>query len=107
MNVKYHFSDADVEACTFALTKLFLLHDDDVPQKQQLINEELATSAGVKLIAHRNLTANELRVLCCCIGICDLICKGEFEVSDDVRLECENYTASLDNLNKKLCSQIC
>jgi hypothetical protein len=27
-------------------------------------------------------------------------------VSNDVRLECENYASSLDNLYKNLCSQI-
>lgn len=108
-NVKYSFSDSDIETCLFALSKLSLLHEDvDISDAQIDINEQCAISISNKLIAHdfESILPNELRVLCCCITLCDCICHGEFPASKEDYQECTKFMFSLNKLNNSLCSQI-
>lgn len=106
-HVTYTFTEADIEACLFALTKLYLLHDDDeITDAQIQINEQCALSAAEKLACGNQLTANELRVLCCCITCCNLVCQKVFSADDTTYKECMKYFFSLNKLDNELSSQI-
>ncbi len=105
-HVTYNFSNSDIDACLFSLSHLDVLHDDEISDAQVSINEHCAISAGKKLIAHEHLSANELRVLCCCITCCHLICTGEMSVDSDIKKECMQYVFTLNKLDSELCSQI-
>ena len=105
--IDYSFSSSDIDACIFALTQVDLLHDDQVPEVQRNINIQCATSAASKLIHNDvNLTANELRVLCCCITYCNLICNGSISIDPDTYKQCMKYVFSLNKLDNELSSQI-
>lgn len=106
-HVSYTFTDADISTCLFALSQLHLLHnDDDISDIQIAINEQCAASAINKLNASEQLSANELRVLCCCITYCHLICQGEIKVDNETYQKCMQYVFSLNKLDEELSSQI-
>lgn len=104
--ISYSFNKDDIPACLFALTQLDLLHDDEISDIQVTINEQCAVSASNKLASSQQLTPNEIRVLCCCISLCNAICQGDFQADEDTRKECMRYMFSLNKLDKELCSQI-
>lgn len=106
-HITYSFTDSDVQTCLFALTQLHLLHDDsDISDAQIAINESCALSASKKLSTEEQLTANELRVLCCCITCCNLVCQGIISTDSQTYNECMKYVFSLNKLDQNLSSQI-
>ena len=107
-HVDYSFTESDIDACIFALTQLHLLHaNEDISDVQIEINETCALSAGEKLLTRdEHLTANETRILCCCITYCHLICQRQIATDEDTYSECMKYVFSLNKLDQELCSQV-
>lgn len=106
-HLKYTFTDSDFDPCIFSLTILPLLNEQ-TSDIQASINEKCATSVYKKLLEKRveDISPNELRVLCCCITYCHLICKKEVDADKKIFDECIKYTFSFNKLNSRLCSQI-
>lgn len=107
-HIAYTLTSSDLEACLLALTKLDLLHDDtgDVPEEQILINKACALSASAKLSSGKQLNANEMRVLCCCISFCTLVCQRGILTDTATYNECMKYFFTFLKLDKELASQI-
>lgn len=107
-HIDYSFTDSDIQTCLFALTQLHLLHTDEVTDEQIFINEQCALSVSAKLSSRsiETITPNELRVLCCCITLCSLICQGTISVDNETYKACTNYIFSLNKLDNELCSQL-
>ena len=105
-HMTYSFTDSDIATCLFALSQLHLLHDDEISEVQTKINEQCATSAISKLSSREQLSPNELRVLCCCITCCNLVCQGAIPTDNDTHEKCMQYVFSLNKLDNELCSQI-
>lgn len=109
-HIDYSFTDSDILACIFSLTQLHLLHDDDddISDAQIAINEQCAVSAGDKLASGNvdRLTPNELRILCCCITYCNMVCQGEISTDSETYKECMKYVFTLNKLDNNLSSQI-
>ena len=106
--ISYTLTSSDLEACLLALTKLDLVHDDtgDVPEEQILINKSCALSASAKLSAGKQLDANEMRVLCCCISFCTLVCERAISVDAATYNECMRYFFTFLKLDRELASQV-
>lgn len=107
-HIDYTFTESDVKTCIFSLSLLPLIHEttDDISDIQIDINEQNALSAKEKLINSKQLTANELRVLCCCIDMGDMICHGDIDVEPKIRKECMQYMFSFNKLDIELVSQV-
>ena len=106
-HVEYQFSESDIDTCLFALAHLHLLDNGEISDVQMAINEQCAISAAEKLTRRdEHLTNNEIRVLCCCITCCNLICQGIISADTETHKECMKYMFSLNKLDKNLSSQI-
>ena len=107
--IQYNFDDSDIETCLFALTKLPLLHkDSEISELQIATNEQCCISVSKKLSNRHieKITANELRVLCCCITFCNLICQGTISTDFETYQSCAKHKSILDKLDNELSSQI-
>lgn len=107
-HISYSFTDSDIETCLFALTQLNLLLDDDISEAHVSINEQCANSAYEKLVLRNveQITPNEMRVVCCCITYCNLICQGVISVDPETYKECMKHVFSLNKLDQSLASQM-
>ncbi len=111
--IKYNFNSSDIETCLFALSKFPLVDEessksDTISDVQLDINETCALSAIEKFsnLKIDQITANELRITCACIILCNGICKKESQASEQDYLDCMKYMFSLNKLANELCSQI-
>lgn len=97
-NIKYSFSDADIEAITFSLSILPSLGLVD-NETQANINYQLCVSAGLKLIKHdANISPNEFRVILASLQAVQLINKNELSVDAETKKQCACYLFTVNKL---------
>ena len=118
-HVDYSFTESDIDACVFALTQLHLLHaNEDISDVQPGRPEGACrggrhtyqTDKNIRLrgkteIPCDDLTANETRILCCCITYCHLICQRQIATDEDTYSKCMKYVFSLNNEKPRMTTE--
>lgn len=97
-NIKYSFSDADIDAITYALSILPSLGLED-NAVQANINYQLCVSAGSKLIKRdTSILPNEFRVISCALQAVQLINQGGLSADEETKQECARYLFTVNKL---------